>query len=63
MNVDDLRNYHNAKTDKDLALKLGKNRCVISFWRTKGIPIATQAYMEIKSDGVLKADCIERYNR
>lgn len=59
MTVDDLRKYHGAKTDVELARKLNKNRCVISFWRNKGIPIKTQAYMQLQSKGALVADYIE----
>lgn len=56
MTVDDLKKFHKANSDAELASLVGKTRGAISKWRSKGIPFATQATFEVLTNGKLKAD-------
>jgi DNA-binding transcriptional regulator Cro len=56
MNVDDLKNHYEAENDAELARLLKKTRGAISKWRTYGIPISTQAVIQVQTKGKLKAD-------
>lgn len=56
MTVDDLKNHYEAESDAELARILKKTRGAISKWRTYGIPISTQAVIQVQSKGKLKAD-------
>jgi len=55
MTVDDLKLHYEAKSDADLAIKLHRSRGAISKWRSKGIPLATQAVLQIQTKGKVKA--------
>lgn len=56
MTVDDLKAHYGVKSDSELASKLGRTRGAISKWRSKGIPIATQAMLQLQSEGGVKAN-------
>ena len=56
MNIDDLKAFHQAKSDADLSKKLNRPRCTIYFWKKNGIPPRTQAAFEVLTKGKLKAD-------
>lgn len=56
MNVDELKFFYSAKTDAELAKKLNKTRGAISKWRSKGIPLTSQAILQIQTEGKLKAN-------
>lgn len=56
MNVQDLKKHHNVKTNPQLAKKMGIGRTTVWDWEKKGIPVRTQAALEISSNGELKAD-------
>lgn len=56
MTVDDLRLHYGVKTDSALAEIVGHTRGAISKWRHCGIPLDTQARLQIKTKGKVKAD-------
>lgn len=56
MKVDDLKVYYNAKSDAELAEKLQRSRGAISKWRSRGIPLSTQAVLQIQTKGKVKAN-------
>ena len=56
MIVDDLKKYYGVKHDFELAKKVGYSKGAISKWRNKGICLETQAILQIKTNGKLKAD-------
>lgn len=56
MIVDDVKDHYGVESDADLARILKKTRGAISKWRSYGIPISTQAILQIQSKGKLKAD-------
>ncbi|NNG75636.1 hypothetical protein HLH10_04720 [Acinetobacter sp. ANC 4277] len=56
MTVDDLKTYYGVKSDSDLAQSISRTRGAISKWRSKGIPITTQAMLQIQTKGKVKAD-------
>lgn len=56
MKVDDLKSYYNARNDADLAKTLKRPRSTIHYWRNSGIPLQTQAVLQLKTNGALKAD-------
>jgi len=60
MTVDDLKIYYGTKSDSDLAVKLQRSRGAISKWRSRGIPLPTQAVLQIQTKGKVKAnlDCL-----
>ncbi|HAK32223.1 hypothetical protein ABFO59_05550 [Acinetobacter radioresistens] len=56
MTVDDLKNHYEVESDAELARLLKKTRGAISKWRTYGIPISTQAVIQVQTKDKLKAD-------
>ncbi|WP_111895941.1 hypothetical protein [Acinetobacter sp. MB5] len=56
MTVDELKKHYSVKYDSDLAKILKKTRGAVSKWRSKGIPVNTQAILQIKTNGQVKAD-------
>lgn len=56
MTVDDLKNFHKVASDAELARLLGKTRGAVSKWRSKGIPLATQAVFQIQSKNKLQVN-------
>ncbi|MFW2149158.1 hypothetical protein ACK2M2_13660 [Acinetobacter sp. TY1] len=56
MTVDDLRIHYKVKTDTEVALKLGYTKGAVSKWRSKGIALETQALIELKTKGAVKAN-------
>lgn len=56
MTVDELKLYYRAKNDTDLAKKIGYTKGAISKWRSKGISLETQALLQLKTKGKVKAN-------
>ncbi|MEF9957845.1 MAG: hypothetical protein RR767_11715 [Acinetobacter sp.] len=56
MTVDDLRLHYGVKTDSEIAQILGYTKGAISKWRHKGICLETQAVIELRTEGKVKAD-------
>ena len=56
MTVDDLRNHYGVKSDAELARKLKHTRGAICKWRHRGIPLDTQARLQILTNGEVKAN-------
>lgn len=56
MTVDDLKRYYGVENDYEVAQIIKKTRGAISKWRSRGIPINTQAFIQIQTNGALKAD-------
>lgn len=56
MNVKQLREYYKVDSNPQLAKKIGVGRTTVWDWETKGIPQKTQAFLELKTKGKLKAD-------
>ena len=57
MTVDDLKDHFGVKNDIQLTTTILKvTRGTISKWRHRGIPIDTQARIQLLTEGKLKAD-------
>lgn len=56
MNTSDLKRYHKCKTRRALSSATGYSEVTLWKWETKGIPPRTQALLELKTNGKLKAD-------
>ncbi len=56
MKVEDLMRHHKCKTRRELALKTGYSEVTLWKWKKKGIPLRTQAVLELTTKGKLKAD-------
>ncbi|EFF82139.1 hypothetical protein HMP0015_2421 [Acinetobacter haemolyticus ATCC 19194] len=56
MNYSDFMSYHNCKDRKELSVKTGISTVTLWKWEKKGIPLKTQAVLQVKTDGKLKAD-------
>ncbi|WP_119048102.1 hypothetical protein [Acinetobacter pittii] len=56
MNLSDLMNYHGCKNKKELSKKTGYSTVTLWKWENNGIPATTQAVLQVKSEGKLKAD-------
>lgn len=56
MKISDLMNYHDCKNRKELSLKIGYSTVTLWKWGKFGIPPTTQAVLQIKTNGKLKAD-------
>ena len=56
MNVDDLMAHYRAKTQMDLAKKVGISQPLISRWVRDGIPWRWQCRLQVESRGRLKAE-------
>lgn len=56
MTVDDLKHHYGVKNDSELAEILNKTRGAISKWRSKGIPLTSQALLQVQSNNKLKAN-------
>jgi len=55
MNVDDLMAHYRARTQMDLARKVGISQPLISRWVRDGIPWRWQCRLQVESRGRLKA--------
>lgn len=56
MNVCDLKAFYKVKNNTQLARKIGRGRSTVCDWDKQGIPIKTQAFIQIQTNGALKAD-------
>lgn len=56
MTVDDLMSHFSCKTQEELSEKINISRVTIWKWLKNGIPLRTQAFYEVQSNGALKAD-------
>ena len=56
MTVDELKLYYGVKTDSELAQKVGYTKGAISKWRNKGISLETQALLQLRTKGKVKAN-------
>ena len=56
MTVDDLRLYYEVKTDSEVARIVCHTRGAISKWRHRGIPVDTQARLQLLTKGKVKAN-------
>lgn len=56
MNTQDLKDFHQCKTRRDLSKKTGYSEVTLWKWEKFGIPEKTQSHFEILSKGKLKAD-------
>ena len=56
MNVEQLREHYKVNSNPQLAKKIGVGRTTVWDWEKKGIPLKTQAFLELKTKGKLKAD-------
>ncbi|MEB5477287.1 hypothetical protein [Acinetobacter pollinis] len=56
MNTSDLKRYYKCKTRRDLSYATGYSEVTLWKWTKKGIPPRTQAFLEVKTNGKLKAD-------
>ncbi|MFW1784331.1 hypothetical protein ACG9XL_07955 [Acinetobacter nosocomialis] len=56
MNISDLMNYHDCKNKKELSKKTGYSTVTLWKWENNGIPARTQAVLQVKTKGKLKAD-------
>lgn len=59
MNISDLMNYHDCKNKKELSKKTGYSTVTLWKWENNGIPARTQAVLQVKTKGKLKADLEE----
>lgn len=56
MTVDDLKKHYGVETDAALARIVKHTRGAVSKWRHKGIPLDTQARLQLLTNGEVKAD-------
>lgn len=56
MTVDDLKAHFGCKTDAELMLKTGVSDVTLWKWAKQGIPVKTQCFFEIKTNGGVRAD-------
>lgn len=56
MKVQDLRNHYGVDSNPQLAKKMGVGRTTLWDWEKKGIPLNTQARLQILTNGKLKAN-------
>ncbi|MGC3819362.1 hypothetical protein [Acinetobacter sp. CS-2] len=56
MTVDELKLHYGVKTDSELAQKVGYTKGAVSKWRSKGISLETQALLQLKTKGKVKAN-------
>lgn len=56
MTVDELKLHYEVKTDSELAQRVGYTKGTISKWRSKGISLETQALLQLKTKGKVKAN-------
>ena len=56
MIVDDLKRHFGVKSDAELARKLSHTRGTICKWRQRGIPVDTQARLQLLTGGKVKAN-------
>ena len=56
MTVDELKLHYGVKTDSELAQKVGYTKGAISKWRSKGISLETQALLQLRTNGRVKAN-------
>ncbi|AIL77474.1 hypothetical protein RG113_003758 [Acinetobacter baumannii] len=60
MNLQDLLDYHDCSSKQELSRKMLVSRITLWKWEKEGIPLRTQALLEIKSKGILKADLLSK---
>lgn len=56
MNTQDLMNFYGCKTRRELSQKVGFSEVTLWKWSEHGIPLRTQALLQLQSKGKLKAD-------
>lgn len=56
MNLSDLMNYHECKNKKELSKKTGYSTVTLWKWENNGIPVRTQAVLQVQTNGQLRAD-------
>lgn len=56
MNVAQLRSFYSVKNNTQLAEKIKRGRTTVWDWEKSGIPLRTQAFFEVLTEGELKAD-------
>ncbi|EXF17936.1 hypothetical protein OHW01_00125 [Acinetobacter baumannii] len=56
MKISDLMTYHDCKSRKELSEKTGYSTVTLWKWENNGIPARTQAVLQVKTKGKLKAD-------
>ncbi|MDR7655521.1 hypothetical protein [Acinetobacter junii] len=56
MKISDLMTYHDCKNRKELSEKIGYSTVTLWKWEHNGIPARTQAVLQVKTKGKLKAD-------
>lgn len=56
MTVDQLIIFYKMKNKSQLAQKITAARSTITEWEKNGIPPKTQAFLELKTGGQIKAD-------
>lgn len=56
MKINDLMTYHDCKNRKELSEKTGYSTVTLWKWEHNGIPARTQAVLQVKTKGKLKAD-------
>lgn len=56
MKISDLMTYHDCKNRKELSEKTGYSTVTLWKWEHNGIPAKTQAVLQVKTKGKLKAD-------
>ena len=56
MKISDLMAYHDCKNRKELSEKTGYSTVTLWKWEHNGIPARTQAVLQVKTKGELKAD-------
>ena len=56
MNVEELCDFYKVKNKSQLAKKINYGRSTVHGWTVTGIPLKTQAVLEIITDGKVKAD-------
>ena len=60
MNTTDLMKYYDCKTRRALSEKIEFSEVTLWKWEKKGIPVKTQAFLQVKTKGKLKADLSEQ---
>lgn len=56
MKTIDLMNHYECKTRRDLSQKTGFSEVTLWKWSKFGIPLKTQALLQLQTNGKLKAD-------
>lgn len=56
MNVEQLKQHYMVLSNTQLAKKINVGRTTVWDWEKKGIPPKTQAFLELQTNGAVKAD-------